>query len=83
MMCTQPTDADRSSDPFRLHFVQENQRCAIGYDTLEAALKGARKRMEKNKSLELWITDATKRVLLDARAIRERLAHRDPNDPPA
>jgi hypothetical protein len=76
-------DADRSSDPFRLHYVQANQRCTIGYDTLNAALDGARKRIEKHKSLDLRITDATKRVLLDDFAIRELLARSDPNDPTA
>jgi hypothetical protein len=53
----------------------------IGYDTLGAAFESARERLEKNPLLELWITDATKRLLLDGSGIRKRLTGGGPADP--
>jgi hypothetical protein len=71
-------DPPGHSDGFRLHYVQDNQRCVISYDSLDAALESARTRLDKNPRLGLWITDATKRVLLSDAEIRARLAGGNP-----
>lgn len=67
-------DSSAAADPFRLHYRQGAQRCVTSYDTLEAALESARRKLAKRPEMELWITDAGKRVLLDGAAIRARLA---------
>ena len=71
-----PTESGPSStaDPFRLHYRQGDQRCVTSYDTLEAALESASRKLAKRPEMELWISDAGKRVLLDGAAIRARLA---------
>jgi hypothetical protein len=46
----------------------------VSYDTLDAALQKAYGRLEKDPDAEVWISDAGKRVLLDAPAIRTRFA---------
>jgi len=73
-------EVPENSDCYRLHYVQENQRWVISYDSLDAALESARTRLEKNPRLRLWITDATKRVLLSDAEIRARLAGGNPRD---
>ena len=65
------SSGDRS-DSFRLHYVLGTRRCVVSYDTLEAALKGAFKRLEKDRSIELWISDEAKPRVLDADQIRAR-----------
>jgi len=77
-MCPQTPDTGDDPDPFRLHYVEDHRRCVISYDTLDAALEGARKRLAKHPDLRLWISDAGKRVLLDGAAIRTRLAADSP-----
>jgi hypothetical protein len=74
-------DAEDHSDSFRLHYVEERRRCVITYDTLDAALEGARTRLAKHPDLRLWISDAGKQVLMDGAAIRARLAADSPDSP--
>lgn len=73
-------DPPESSDCFRLHYVQDTQRCVITYESLPAALENARARLQSKPQLELWITDATRRVLLTSAEIRARLAEAGPRD---
>jgi hypothetical protein len=70
------------SDAFRLHYVQGGERCVIAYDTIEAALEGARRRLEKHPEIQPWISDATRQVLLDFNQIRARLAGHAASEPP-
>ena len=76
------SDPSFAADPFRLHYRQGNQRCVTSYDTLEAALESARGKLAKRPEMELWISDAGKRVLLDGAAIRTRLAQGARHDAP-
>jgi hypothetical protein len=62
-------------DVFRLHSRHEGRRCVISYETLEAALEKAFRKLKKDPQGELWITDAGRRVLLDATALRAEFAH--------
>lgn len=78
-MDQRPVEMNEDSDAFRLHYVQHGERCVITYDTLTAALEGARKRLAKDPDLPVWISDATRRVLLDGAAVRARLAGGDPS----
>ena len=80
-MCPQTRDTGDDPDPLRLHYVEDQRRCVISYDTLDAALAGARKRLAKHPDLRLWISDAGKRVLMDGAAIRARLAADSPGSP--
>ena len=79
-MSTPASDPSPAADPFRLHYRQGNQRCVTSYDTLEAALESASRKLAKRPEMELWISDAGKHVLLDGAAIRERLARGNPED---
>ena len=65
------------AESFRLHYVQGTRRCVVSYDTLEAALEAAFKRLEKDRSLAPWISDAAKHTLLDAAQVRARYARRE------
>ena len=65
------------SESFRLHYVQGTKRCVVSYDTLAAALEGAFKRLEKDRSIEPWVSDSAKHTLLDARQIRARFDQRE------
>ena len=76
MSSTSSSLAD-ASDAFRLHYVRETQRCVVSYDTLDEALEGASKRIEKHPDLQVWITTAAKTAVLDDSQIRKRLA--EPN----
>jgi hypothetical protein len=80
-MCPQTHDTGDDPDPFRLHYVEDQRRCVISYDTLDAALEGARTRLAKHPGLRLWITGVGKRVLMDGAAIRARLATESPGSP--
>jgi hypothetical protein len=71
---------ENGSDRFRLHYVQGTQRCVVAYDTLEAALEGACRKLQADQGLEVWISDESKRVLLDARQIWAHLARGDPRN---
>lgn len=64
---------NEDSDAFRLHYVQDGQRCVHSFDTLEAALESARRKLSKRPELAVWISDAERHVLLDNAAIRQRL----------
>jgi len=66
------------SDAFQLHYAREMQRCVVSYDTLDAALAGACKRLEEDSCLRVWITDASKRAILDDSQVRKRLAQFNP-----
>jgi len=79
-MTTPESGPSSAADPFRLHYRQGNQRCVTSYDTLEAALESASRKLAKRPEMELWISDAGKHVLLDGAAIRERLARGNPED---
>jgi hypothetical protein len=65
------------SESFRLHYVQGTRRCVVSYDTLEAALEAAFKRLEKDRSLAPWISDDAKHILFDAAQVRARFAQRE------
>lgn len=77
-MSSSASKPSAEADPFRLHYRQGAQRCVTSYDTLEAALDSARRKLAKRPEMELWITDAGRRVLLDGAAIRARLAQGAP-----
>jgi hypothetical protein len=62
-----------SPESFRLHYLKGARRCVVSYDTLEAALEGALRVMEKDDRAEPWISDQAKRTLMDTRQIRARL----------
>jgi len=81
-MSTQADDTAQDSDPFRLHYREGNQRCVTSYDTIEGTLESARRKLAKRPEMELWISDASKRVLLDGSSIRARLAEGDSPDRP-
>lgn len=75
-MASSLTNADGNADEFRLHYRRNGRRCVISYDTLDAALDHAFRRLEKDGEVELWISDAGRRVLLDSAAIWARFALR-------
>jgi len=69
-------------DPFHLHYRQGKRRCVTSYDTIEAALESARRKLARRPEMELWISGAGKEVVLDGTAIRERLAQAGTEGPP-
>jgi hypothetical protein len=72
-MSSNDSDTLSAADPYRLHYRQGEARCVTSYDTLEAALESAGRKLAKRPDMELWISDAGKQVLLDGTAIRNRL----------
>ncbi len=79
-MSSNDSNASSAADPFRLHYRQGEARCVTSYDTLEAALESACRKLAKRPDMELWISDAGRQVLLDGTAIRARLAQGIPGE---
>ncbi len=75
-MCPAPTHGCEFDDAFQLHWAVGTRRCVVWYDDLEEALEGAFNRLKEDQTRGVWISDAQKRVVLDAGQIRARLAQR-------
>lgn len=39
--------SDETGDSLRLHYLRKDRRCVVSYDTLDAALRSAFKRLQK------------------------------------